>query len=115
MPIRRRANRQRAARTGRGAATDPRSRDRPGVPGAASLERGTHRPIRRPRSCCNELGRQVLLAWLVVTVALRLRALGQGGWAVVIFVVGLIAVALGTVADAMSGALVRSAQDGNDR
>ncbi len=55
-----------------------------------------------------------LLAWLVATVALRLRALGEGGWAVVVFAVGLVAIGLGTAADAISGALIRSAQWHND-
>ena len=56
-----------------------------------------------------------LLAWLVATVALRLRALGEGTWAVIVFALGVIAIALGAGADAISGALIRTSVAHSDR
>src|SRR2546421_5846422 len=47
----------------------------------------------------------VLFVWVIAALAIRLRELAQGGWAVVVFAIGVAGVTLATAADAVFGSL----------
>jgi hypothetical protein len=55
-----------------------------------------------------------LFAWLAITLALRLRAVGEAAWAAVVFGLAIAAVALGTASDALYGSLARIGTEGDN-
>src|SRR6266571_4164 len=55
-----------------------------------------------------------LFAWLAITLALRLRAVGEAAWGAVVFGLAIAGVTLGTATDAMYGSLARLATEGDN-